>query len=145
MPTFNYCINVPVDCKNAYFVLKNVVDYNNFMNSVREVNIINQKDNILLTKWNVLYDGVPIEWTEEIICNDNDYSVMFKSLSGNYSRFGKWKVFKNNENKKTSISLEVTYDWNAPNFESFFGDVYKQKAEKATKGMLYALKKRLSK
>lgn len=145
MPTFNYCIDVSVDCKSAYFVLKNVVDYNNFMNSVREVNIINQKDNVLLTKWNVLYDGVPIEWTEEIIYNDNDFSVKFKSLSGNYSRFGKWKVFKNNENKKTSISLEVTYDWNAPNFESFFGDVYKQKAERATKGMLYALKKRLSK
>ena len=112
---------------------------------IQMVKIINRKDNILLTQWNVLYDGVNIDWTEEITYNDNECLLKFKSVSGNYSRFGIWKVFKNNENNKTAISLEVTYDWNAPNFESYFGDVYKQKAERATKGMLYALKKRLSK
>ena len=52
------------------------------MKSVKEVNILNKSNNTLLTKWNVLYDGVSIEWTEEIIYNDNDYSLKFKSLSG---------------------------------------------------------------
>ena len=145
MPTFNYSVDVAVDCAKAYSVLKNVTEYSSFMNSVKEVKIISEKDNLLLTQWNVLYDGVPIDWSEEIIYNDKDFSLKFKSVSGNYSRFGIWKVSKNNENNKTSISLEITYDWNAPNFENYFGDVYKQKAERATKGMLYALKKRLSK
>lgn len=145
MPTFNYVVDVSVRCDNAYSVLKNVTEYSSFMNPVKEVNILDKKDNVLITQWNVIYDGVPIEWTEEITYNDKDCSVKFKSLSGNYSRFGEWKVFKNQNKDKTSISLEVTYDWNAPNFELFFGDVYKQKAERATKGMLYALKKRLNK
>ena len=145
MPTFNYSVDVSVDCNKVYSVLKNVTEYSSFMSSVKDVKIINEKDNTLLTQWNVLYDGVPIDWQEEIIVDDIEYSVKFKSVSGNYSRFGIWKVFKNNEKNKTTISLEITYDWNAPNFESFFGDVYKQKADKATKGMLYALKKRLSK
>lgn len=145
MPKFNYVVDVSADIKKAYSVLKNVTEYSDFMKPVKEINIINKKGNTSLVKWNVLYDGVSIEWTEEIVCNDNDFSINFKSLSGNYSRFGIWKIFKNNKNNKTSVSLDITYDWNAPNFEYFFGDVYKQKAEKATKGMLYALKKRLSK
>ena len=145
MPTFNYSVDVSADCIKAYSVLKNVTEYSSFMSSVKDVKIISEKDNTLLTQWNVLYDGVPIDWQEEIIVDDIQYSVKFKSVSGNYSRFGIWKVFKNNEKNKTTISLEITYDWNAPNFESYFGDVYKQKADKATKGMLYALKKRLSK
>lgn len=145
MPTFNYSVDVFVDTVKAYSVLKNVTEYSNFMNSVKEVKIISKKNNVLLTQWNVLYDGVNIDWTEEIVYNDNEFSLSFKSISGNYSRFGTWKIFKNKKNNKTTVSLEVTYDWNAPNFESFFGDVYRQKAEKATKGMLYALKKRLSK
>lgn len=145
MPTFNYCVDVSADSAQAYSTLKDITKYSSFMNLVKEVKIINQKDNILLAQWKVLYDGVKIDWTEEIIFNDDEYSVKFKSVSGNYSRFGIWKIFKNNKNNKTSISLEVTFDWNAPNFENYFGDVYKQRAEKATKGMLYALKKRLSK
>ena len=145
MPTFNYSIDVFADCNKAYSVLKNVSEYSSFMGSVKEVKIISKNDNVLLTQWNVLYDGVPIDWQEEIIFNDSDYSVKFKSVSGNYSRRGTWKVFTNNKNNKTSISLDITYDWNAPNFASYFGDVYNQKADKATKGMLYALKKRLSK
>jgi len=145
MPTFNYSIDVLADCIKAYSVLKNVSDYSSFMGSVKDVKIVSKNGNVLLTHWKVLYDGVPIDWQEEIIFNDSDYSVKFKSVSGSYSRFGTWKVFTNNKNNKTSISLDITYDWNAPNFESYFGDVYKQKADKATKGMLYALKKRLSK
>lgn len=145
MPVFNYSVDVATECDKAYSVLKNITEYKNFMNSVKEVKIISEKDNVLLTQWNVIYDGVSIDWQEEIIFNDDDYSLKFKSISGNYSRFGVWKIVKNSKNNKTSICLEVTYDWNAPNFEHYFGDIYKQKAEKATKGMLYALKKRLSK
>lgn len=144
MPTFNFSVDVLAKCDKVYSVLKNVSDYKNFMNSVQEVKVLSEKNNLLLTQWNVVYDGVPIDWQEEISFDDSDYSVKFKSVSGNYSRFGTWKISPNNKNNKTSISLEITYDWDAPNFEHYFGDVYKQKAEKATKGMIYALKKRLS-
>lgn len=145
MPKFSYVIDTHAECDKVYSILKNISDFSSFMKSVKEINILNKNKNILIVKWNVLYDGVSIEWTEEIIYNDNDYSLKFKSLSGNYSRYGEWKVFKNKKNNKTSVSLDITYDWDAPNFEHFFGDIYKEKAEKATKGMLYALKRRLSK
>ena len=67
MPTFNYSVDVSVDCNKVYSVLKNVTEYSSFMSSVKDVKIINEKDNTLLTQWNVLYDGVPIDWQEEII------------------------------------------------------------------------------
>ena len=145
MPTFNFSVDVSAKCDKVYSVLKNVAEYNTFMNSVKEVKILSEQKNVMLTQWNVLYDGVPIDWQEEIVFNDSDFSVKFKSVSGNYSRFGIWKISANDKNNKTTVSLEITYDWDAPNFEHYFGDIYKQKAEKATKGMIYSLKKRLSK
>ncbi len=144
MPSFNYKIKVPASSSQVYEVLKNITSFSDFMNSVKKIDILKQEKNIVHTEWNVDFDGVPINWTEEVVFNDKTYNVKFKSLSGDYLRSGQWNVYQDSD-KKTWVSLEMTYEWNVPNFEHFFGNIYNKKAEKATKGMLYALKKRISK
>lgn len=145
MPSFNYKIKLPVPVSDVYNVLKDITSFNTFMNSVKQIDILKTEKNTMNVKWNVDFDGVPIEWTEELVFDDKLYNIKFKSLTGDYNRKGQWNIYQTPESKNTFVSLEMTYDWNVPNFEHFFGDVYNEKAEKATKGMIYALKKRISK
>lgn len=144
MPSFHYKVKVYSSKSKVYEVLKDIESFSNFMNSVKKICILKKQGNTLKTEWIVDFDGVPIEWTEELVYNDEKYIIKFKSLTGDYIRSGQWSVYQDSDNK-TWVSLEMTYDWNVPNFEHFFGDIYNKKAEKATKGMLYALKKRISK
>ncbi|MDD5102585.1 MAG: SRPBCC family protein [Endomicrobiaceae bacterium] len=144
MPSFYYKIKVFAPSVQVYEVLKDVASFSDFMHSVKKIDILKKEGNIINIKWDVDFDGVPIEWTEEIVFNDELHNIKFKSLTGDYMRSGQWNIYQDPEGKKTCISLEMTYNWNVPNFDHFFGDVYNKKAEKATKGMLYALKKRIS-
>ncbi|MFA7074461.1 MAG: SRPBCC family protein [Endomicrobiaceae bacterium] len=144
MPSFHYKVKVHSSKSQAYETLKDIESFSNFMNSVKKIDILKKQGNVLKTEWIVDFDGVPIQWTEELIYNDEKFIIKFESLTGDYIRRGQWFVYQDSDNK-TWVSLEMTYDWNAPNFEYFFGDIYNKKAEKATKGMLYALKKRISK
>lgn len=145
MPSFHYEIKVSASSIQIYEILKDVTSFSDFMSSVKKIDIFKKEGNIINTKWAVDFDGVPIEWTEEMIFDDKLHIIKFKSLTGDYMRSGQWNIYKDSEGKKTCISLEMAYSWNAPNFDHFFGDVYNKKAEQATKGMLYALKKRISK
>lgn len=145
MPSFNYNITVAVPALKVYHLLKDMESFSDFMNSVKKIDILKKEGNLINARWNVDFDGVPIEWTEELIFDDNAKTIKFKSLDGDYKRSGQWSIVQVLEAKKTCISLEMIYNWNVPNFEHFFGNIYNKKAEEATKGMLYALKKRISK
>ncbi|GAB1401778.1 hypothetical protein MASR1M68_06890 [Elusimicrobiota bacterium] len=145
MPSFYYKIKLPCPSLDVYNLLKDVSSFNTFMNSVKKIDVLKKENNIMNVRWNVDFDGVPIEWTEEMLFDDKLYNIKFKSLTGDYNRRGQWNIYQSQESTNTYVSLEMTYDWNVPNFEYFFGDIYNEKAEKATKGMLYSLKKRITK
>jgi len=104
MTSFNYKVKVPASSPQVYEILKDIASFSNFMNSVKKIDILKQDNNIFHTRWDVDFDGVAMQWTEEIVFDDKLQNVKFKSLTGDYKRSGQWNVYYDNE-KNTWVSL----------------------------------------
>ncbi len=132
------------DKQAVYDLLKEMQNFPIFMHGVKKLDIIEKKDNKMITSWKVEIDGASLLWKEEDTFNDKEKSLKFKMLEGDYDNYeGKWQLEELSGD--TKIILSANFDWGVPAFEKLVGDVLRRKARNSLRSMLNAIKKLLEK
>ena len=131
---------IPFKKEKVYEILKKVEDFPTFMKSIRSLKVVDRSDNRLVTSWQVDIDGALIIWEEEDIFDDNNFSLRFNMLKGDYGSYsGEWKLEDSGANR-TKVKLIADFDWGLPAFEQLVGKILEKKAKSSLNGMLRALR-----
>lgn len=81
-----------------------------------------------------------LNWTEEDIWNDEDYTCRFWQLKGDFDEYGGTWTFSANENK-TDVHLLIDYRFEIPLIGSMMQKVVRKLMQANCDGMLGALQK----
>ena len=131
---------IPIKKEKVYEILKKVEDFPTFMKSIRSLKVVDRSDNRLVTSWQVDIDGALIIWEEEDIFDDNNFSLRFNMLKGDYGSYsGEWKLEDSGANR-TKVKLIADFDWGLPAFEQLVWKILEKKAKSSLNGMLRALR-----
>jgi len=142
MPEIQVSTTIKKDKTIVYNVLKEMGRFPDFMKGVKRLDVINKNKTTLITSWQVEIDGANIIWKEEDNFNDEDMSLRFKMIDGDYDKYeGIWRLEE--VRGATRISINADFEWGVPVFEKLVGDVLEQKARKGLRTMLLAIKKYL--
>ncbi len=142
MVTVDLSVVITQDKKKVYEFLKNIEGFPKFMKDIKKLEVIERKNNSLITSWEVSIDGVEIFWKEENIFDDDKMVMYFRMLEGDYEIYeGIWKLEKTQ--KGTRLSVQTNFDWGLASFEKFVGHILRRKARKSLKGMLLGIKNKL--
>ncbi len=142
MTEFTFSTVVARDPEEVFVVLRDIERYPVFMGDVKSVHVESLgANNARVSRWHIDVDGTSIKWTQEDTIDDNDRTIMFRSIKGDYLYEGDWRVAPISGGAR--LTVRARFDWGVPNFEKYFGDVYAKKARHAVKSMLIALRRRL--
>ncbi len=132
-------INAPADV--VYDIAKNSEEFPNFMPDVKKVEILEEKENGVISKWTVEIDGTSFIWKEEDIYDDDNLTITFKALEGDVDKFeGYWKIIP--ENSKSLVELFVAFDINMPGLAALILPTLERKLRENVRSMLQAVKEK---
>lgn len=143
MPKIEFLTVVKADKKKVFETIKAMERFPEFMRDVKNVKIIEQKENRMITAWEADIEGVPVRWTEEDVFDDREMTCKFKTIGGDYKYEGIWKL-EGNKNGKTNVLISADFDWGIPKLEKFIGNILEKKARRSLRSMLNAIAKELS-
>ncbi len=130
---------------DIFSLLKDFQNFPNFMRDVKNIRVIGDEKNKLITEWNIQIDGVPLFWKEKDVIDEEKKIIKFKMLEGDYGNYeGEWRLEKIDE-EKTNLKLLAEIDWGLPTFEKFIGNTLKAKARKSLRSMVNSIKKEIEK
>ncbi|MFH1798787.1 MAG: SRPBCC family protein [Candidatus Omnitrophota bacterium] len=141
-----YSTIVRCDKKFGYeFIKNNFVRFPEFVSNIKKLKLLRElSSNKRIVEWMVNIDGANVHWKEENVFNDEDFSMFFNMIEGDFSKYeGKWLV--ENVLGVTKISISIMLDWGIPNLGKYVGPVLERKAKINTRSMLWAIRKRLNK
>ena len=73
---------IPAEKWRVIRLLTKVQEFPSYIPCVKEATVIHRKHNIMLTKWRVQIDGVPISWVEEDTLALNEKAIYFHATEG---------------------------------------------------------------
>ncbi len=132
------------DVETVYDFVKHVENFPQFIENIKSIKIIKEKNNRKVADWKIDVQGVPVQWREEIIFDDTNKTMKFKMLEGDYEVYeGEWKFLS--LPRGTQIFISVNLGWGFPSFETFIGDVLRRKVKLNFRGMLRAIRQKIEK
>ncbi len=130
------------DIERVYDFVKHIENFPQFIENIKSIKIIKEKNNRKVADWKIDVQGVPVQWREEIIFDDTDKTIKFKMLKGDYEVYeGEWRFLP--LMGRTQVFISVNLGWGFPSFETFVGDVLRIKVKVNLRGMLRAIKKEM--
>ncbi len=132
-------INAPADV--VYDIAKNSEEFPKFMPDVKKVEILEEKENGVISRWTVEIDGTSFIWKEEDIYDDDNLTITFKALEGDVDKFeGYWKIIP--EDSKSLVELFVAFDINMPGLAALILPTLERKLRENVRSMLQAVKEK---
>ncbi|MFH0925493.1 MAG: SRPBCC family protein [bacterium] len=127
---------------DVYNFLKDIANFPNFINTIKDIQILKQGKNRLISAWKLDFEGTIIEWTQKAIFDDKNKTIRFKLLEGDFTRYeGRWALFELLAG--TEISLSVIVDWGVHSLNKFFYAELQKKTQEIIQGILDSIKKKL--
>jgi len=119
-------------------IVYNVEDFPTFMPNVTAVRVINNEGNVKIVEWDMLIDGAPLNWTEEVRYNHELRTAEFRSLEGAFSHFdGIWRVWVSD--RGTELEVSLYYDLGLPEIEDIIGPVLEDRLRHNLDAMLFSI------
>jgi ribosome-associated toxin RatA of RatAB toxin-antitoxin module len=111
-----------VDPHRAFDVVYDVASFPTFMSSVTAAKVISHEGDHKVVEWEMLIDGAPLNWTEDIRYNRELLTADFKALDGVFLKFdGTWRVAAGENGTELEVSL--CYDLGLPEIEEIIGPI----------------------
>ena len=130
-----------VDPKQAFDIVYNVEDFPTFMPNVVGARVITTDGDIKTVEWDMLIDGAPLNWTEEVRYDRESLTAEFRSLDGAFSHFdGTWRVKAGDGGTELEVSL--IYDLGLPEIEDIIGPVLEERLRQNLDAMLESIETR---
>lgn len=133
---------IPAQKSNIIRLLTHVWEFPAYIPTVKEVEVLERKHNILITRWRVQVDGVPISWVEEDTLALRQDTIFFKTVKGDLQEFrGEWKFAGYPQG--TQVSVDVYLKVGVPVIKDFADEYIKKLLTKNFEAILDALERRL--
>ncbi len=123
-------------------LITKVGEFPSYIPTVKEASIIQKNHNMIITKWRIQVDNVPISWVEEDTLAFDKNTIYFKAIEGDLREFrGEW-IF-NDHPQGAEVTVKVYLDVGIPAI-SEFADLYVKKIlTQNFEAILEALERRL--
>ncbi len=135
---------IPAEKWRVIRLLTKVQEFPSYIPCVKEATVIHKKHNIMLTKWRVQIDGVPISWVEEDTLALNEKTIYFHATEGDLAEFkGKWQFLDHPQG--TEVKVEVLLKAGIPSVNESIdaGNYIKKLLSKNFEAILDAVERRL--
>lgn len=124
-----------VDPARAFDVVYDVESFPAFMPSVTQAQVISSDGACKVVRWEMVIDGAPLDWTEEIRYDREQMTADFKALDGVFLHFdGSWRVRAGANG--TELEVSVLYDLGLPEIEEIIGPILDQRLRQNLDAML---------
>lgn len=124
-------------------ILRNIEQFPKFMPQIRKVAVLwLLPPNRHISEWEVEIDGAIVHWKEEDTYDDQQRSIVFRVIEGDYRAEGRWSIEKARFSG-TRITVEATFDWGLTSLDKYIGPVLEKKAKKNLGKMVAALRKNM--
>lgn len=131
-----------VNPKQAFDIVYNVENFPTFMPNVTGARVITNNGDVKTVEWDMLIDGVPLNWLEEVRYDRELMTAEFRSLDGVFSHFdGTWRVWVNAS--VTELEVSLFYDLGLPEIEDIIGPVLEERLRRNLDAMLESIEMRL--
>lgn len=128
--------------QKAYDLMTDVEQYPDYMPSVNALEILEREGNRLTTRWDAEIDGAPIEWVQQVRCEDADREMHFEAIQGDFDVFkGTWSVIESEG--RVHLRLLIEYKLGIPVIEEVLGPILEEKIRANSEAMLGAIAARL--
>lgn len=142
MPYVEVALDVSSDPNKIYPILKEMTKYPDFMPDLISVELLEQRDNITITRWVSNVDGKIIKWTELDTFDDQNLHISYKQVEGDLRKFeGEWILTPSPTG--TEIKLTVDFEFGVPMIAGLLNPILKKKVKDNSLNMLKAIKARL--
>jgi fatty aldehyde-generating acyl-ACP reductase len=133
---------IPAEIWKVIRLLTKVQDFPSYIPCVKEVTVLHKKRRVMLTKWRVQVDGVPISWVEEDTLFLNKKLILFSAREGDLAEFkGIWQFAEHPEG--TEVKVEVFLKVGIPAISEFADNYIKKVLTKNFEAILDAVERRL--
>ncbi len=131
------------DPQSVYGLLREPERFPDFMPQIKKASILwHLPPNRQISEWEVEIEGVVIHWKEEDTYDDEQHSIVFRVIEGDYRAEGRWSIEKVRLSE-TRVTVEATFDWGLTNLDRYVGPVLERKAKKNLTRMVAALRKNM--
>ena len=129
--------------QNVYGILREPERFPDFMPQIKKAVILwRLPPNRQISEWEVEIDGAVIRWKEEDTYDDEQHSIAFRVVEGDYRAEGHWSIERVRPSE-TRVTVEATFDWGLTNLDKFVGPVLEKKAKKNLGKMVAALRRNM--
>ena len=133
---------IPAEIWKVIRLLTKVQDFPSYIPCVKEVTVIHKKHRVMLTKWRVQVDGVPISWVEEDTLYLNKKVILFSAIEGDLAEFkGIWQFAEHPQG--TEVKVEVFLKVGIHAITEFADNYIKKVLTKNFEAILDAVERRL--
>lgn len=130
-----------VDPHRAFDVVYDVESFPTFMPSVTTAEVISSDGARKVVKWEMLIDGAPLDWTEDIRYDRERLTADFTALDGVFLHFdGTWRVRAGANG--TELAVSVFYDLGLPEIEEIIGPILDERLRQNLDAMLVNIQAR---
>ena len=143
MPVIASSIIVNQDRDKVFHLIKSMELFPRYIAGIESINIKRMSNHCIRSSWRINIDGNIVNWQEEDMFDDLNYSISFMMVEGDFKSYnGKWELVKNPQG--TEIIFSVSIDWNMPGISSELSKQLESKAKLAVRWLLRELRKNIS-
>lgn len=125
-----------------YQLLRRVDEFPRYIAGVESVSTQRLSDRERLTSWKINYDGVPVRWVQKDTLFDEDQSIRFRLVDGEFAAYeGEWKVGEGEGG--TLLELSLSIDWGQTQLKQATRESLDHKAKLAVRWMMRELRKNI--
>lgn len=142
MPSVEEVINVKAPKDEIFKVISNVTDFPNFMDDVKEVEIIETGDGWNISRWVNSADGRLIKWTEKDYVKPDQHRVDFELVEGDLKSYGGfWQL--EDDGEEVTVIFRVDFEFGMPVIAALIHPILARILRANMKQMLISVKNKL--
>lgn len=144
MHTLEVSVKIKAPTNKVYHLIRNMRLFPSFMPNVKKLEILKEKGDTNISRWEVDIEGAHIVWKEKNVFDDRNNQMRFNMLEGDYNNYsGEW--FVKSDGNSSRLHLKVNIDWGIPSFEKIIGSILERKQRIILRSMLTAIRDYLQK
>ncbi|HEB12630.1 MAG TPA: cyclase [Actinobacteria bacterium] len=142
MPVVTCNIQIDSSPRKVYDLAKNMERFSDYMPDVETVKVLERNGDRTITEWTTNIEGIPINWKEEDIFNDDLTTIDYRLIEGDLDKFeGSWSFEP--KDGGTQVTLTVDFDFGMPTLADLLGPILKVKVQENSDMMLASMKKEI--
>jgi ribosome-associated toxin RatA of RatAB toxin-antitoxin module len=125
--------------QNAWSAISDFSKFPSLCKNIDQIIISSETGIERISEWDVTFDGAPLTWIQKDILDKHNYTVSFRSISGDFEQYAGSLHVENTQDAEIAVVFSISYNVGIPIIEDLFGPVFREKMVQNFKAMLSAI------